>query len=135
MINNMGRKMEIDNVLNTVICGDSLQVMKQLPSESVDLIITSPPYNLGVSSGSGVRKALSNGSNWKTCKYSDDMPYEKYLEWQEMCVAEMFRLIKDNGAIFYNNKNRVQNGLLEDRSVIAKKFPLRQIITWKRGGG
>ena len=133
--------MEISEVLNTVIHGDCLQVMKQLPSESVDLIVTSPPYNLGVSSGSGVKKAHSKYSNWKTCKlangydgYTDDMPYEDYIEWQKQCVAEMFRLIKQDGAIFYNNKNRVQNGLLEDRGVIAKNLPLRQIIIWKRGG-
>ncbi len=46
----------------------------------------------------------------------------------------MYRLIKENGAIFYNNKNRVQAGLLQDRREIVKDFPLRQIITWKRNG-
>ena len=38
------------------------------------------------------------------------------------------------GAIFYNNKNRVQNGLIQDRGEIVREFPLRQIITWKRKG-
>ena len=58
------------------------------------------------------------------------MPYPE----QKDCVAEMYRLIKENGAIFYNNKNRVQAGLLQDRREIVKDFPLRQIITWKRNG-
>ena len=58
----------------------------------------------------------------------------EYIQWQKECVAEMFRLIKPTGAIFYNNKNRVQGGLLQDRGEIVRGFPLRQIITWKRSG-
>ena len=67
--------------------------------------------------------------------YEDNLPYDEYIAWQKQCVAEMLRLIKDDGVVFYNNKNRVQHGLLEDRSEILQEFPLRQIITWKRNGG
>lgn len=131
--------MQISEVLNTVIHGDCLQVMKQLPDECIDLIITSPPYNIRNSTGNGFKSpaarwlnaALRNGYDG----YADDMPYEKYIKWQKECVAEMFRLIKPDGAIFYNNKNRIQGGVLEDRGIILKDFPLRQIITWKRAGG
>lgn len=131
--------MQISEVLNTVIHGDCLQVMKQLPDECIDLIITSPPYNIRNSTGNGfkspnsrwINAALRNGYDG----YADNMPYEKYIEWQKECVAEMFRLIKPDGAIFYNNKNRIQGGVLEDRGIILKDFPLRQIITWKRAGG
>ena len=45
---------------------------------------------------------------------------KEYIAWQKQCVAEMLRLIKDNGVVFYNNKNRVQHGLLEDRSEILR---------------
>ncbi|HLD83754.1 MAG TPA: hypothetical protein VI979_02790, partial [archaeon] len=41
--------------LNKIICGDALTVMKQIPDESVDLIITSPPYNLKNSTGNGMK--------------------------------------------------------------------------------
>ena len=47
----------------------------------------------------------------------------------------MWRLIDDNGAIFYNHKWRVQNGLIQDRREIVNSFPVRQIIIWKRKGG
>ena len=46
----------------------------------------------------------------------------------------MIRIIKDDGAVFYNNKNRVQNGLIQDRGEIVRGFPLRQVIIWKRKG-
>jgi modification methylase len=47
----------------------------------------------------------------------------------------MLRLLKDDGAIFYNHKWRVQAGLLQDRQDIVTGFPVRQIIIWKRKGG
>jgi modification methylase len=63
------------------------------------------------------------------------MPHEKYVKWQKECLTEMFRLIKDDGAIFYNHKWRVQDGLLQDRQDIVSDFPVRQIIIWRRKGG
>jgi modification methylase len=47
----------------------------------------------------------------------------------------MFRILPDDGAIFYNHKWRVQGGLLQDRQDIVSGFPVRQIIIWKRKGG
>lgn len=47
----------------------------------------------------------------------------------------MFRLLKNDGAIFYNHKWRVQNGLMQDRNDIIRDLPVRQIIIWKRKGG
>ena len=75
--------------------------------------------------------ALLNGY----ADYDDSMPYEKYIAWQRECLTEMFRIIPNNGAIFYNHKWRVQAGLLQDRKEIVEGFPVRQIIIWKRAGG
>jgi modification methylase len=47
----------------------------------------------------------------------------------------MLRLIPVDGAIFYNHKWRVQDGLLQDRQDIVVGLPIRQIIIWKRKGG
>ena len=63
------------------------------------------------------------------------MPHDEYVAWQRDCLSEMFRLIKNDGAIFYNHKWRVQAGLLQDRQDIVSGFPVRQIIIWKRKGG
>lgn len=63
------------------------------------------------------------------------MPHDKYVEWQKNCLREMMRLIKNDGAIFYNHKWRVQDKLLQDRHDIVKEFPVRQIIIWRRKGG
>lgn len=130
----------MSDCLNGIIHGDCLEVMRSLPDKCVDVVITSPPYNLLNSTGNGLKKNTHTGK-WKNAaikngyeEHEDNMPYEKYVAWQRECVAEMCRLIKDDGAVFYNNKNRVQGGLLEDRGRILDGFPLRQIITWKRKG-
>lgn len=138
--NNNSAKLNIDSIKNKIVQGDCLEVMKALPEKSIDIIITSPPYNLLNSTGNGLKKNTNCGK-WKNASikdgykdYDDNMPYPAYIEWQKQCVAEMYRLIKDDGVIFYNNKNRVQAGLLQDRREIVMDFPLRQIITWKRSG-
>lgn len=132
--------MKIDEIINSFICGDALQEMKKFPDESIDLIITSPPYNLKNSTGNGMKNgkcgkwanaALINGYS----TYDDNMPYDEYVRWQRDCLSEMMRLINNTGAIFYNHKWRVQKGLIQDRHEIVDGFPVRQIIIWKRNGG
>lgn len=131
----------IESVVNTIINGDCLSVMKGLPDESVDLIITSPPYNLKNSTGNGMSHNTRTGK-WAGAAlrngyevHNDNMPHEQYVKWQNDCLLEMYRLLKDDGAIFYNHKRRVQNGLLQDRDDILKGLPVRQIIIWRRKGG
>lgn len=127
-------------VLNKIICGDAITEMKKMPDESIDLIITSPPYNLKNSTGNGMKDG--RGGKWGNAAlingyatYDDNMPYDKYIQWQRNCLSEMMRLIPEDGAIFYNHKWRVQNGLIQDRREIIEGFPVRQIIIWKRKGG
>jgi len=126
---------------NKIICGDCLEVMKEIPDESIDLVVTSPPYNLGI------RKTFGNTQNWKGKwnksklqsvgydQHNDYMPEDQYIAWQQKVLAESFRTLKKTGAIFYNHKWRVQKGIFQQRTDIIKGLPLRQIIIWKKAGG
>lgn len=123
-----------------IICGDSIEVMKQIPDGVVNLVVTSPPYNLKNSTGNGMKDG--RGGKWKNAAlvngyshYDDNMPHDEYVAWQRACLQEMMRVLSDDGAIFYNHKWRVQNGLLQDRQDIVDGFPVRQIIIWRRKGG
>ena len=129
-----------DKYLNQFLCGDSLSVMREMPDSSVDLVVTSPPYNLKNSTGNGMKDG--RGGKWSNASlingykdHADCMPHSEYAAWQHQCLLEMFRLLKDDGAIFYNHKWRVQAGLLQDRSDIVTGLPVRQIIIWRRKGG
>ena len=136
----------LDAWLNGIHQGDALGLMKQMPDGCVDLVFTSPPYNLRNSTGGqgGNRPRdkwtstfLRNGYR----NHSDNMRVSAYIEWQRACVREAARLVAPNGAIFYNHRRRVQNDVLEDhaRHIIdaAEEFGLmlRQEITWYKGSG
>ena len=96
--------------LNKIYCIDVLEGLKKLDDASIDLIITSPPYNkIGLS---GIQK----GKKWnKTIDYNDDpnndnMNEQDYQDWQIEVLNECFRVLKKDGSMFYNHKNRIHNG-------------------------
>jgi modification methylase len=131
-----------DQYTDRFLQGRCEDVMKKLPSESIDLVVTSPPYNLRNSTGNGMKDG--RGGKWanaalikgyEDASFNDNMPHNEYVEWQRDCLTEMMRVLKPNGAIFYNHKWRVQAGLLQDRTDIVSGFPVRQIIIWRRKGG
>ena len=130
----------LENYIDKIICSDCLTEMRNLPDNCIDLAVTSPPYNLKNSTGNGMK--CGKGGKWANAAlingyatYDDCMPYDEYCQWQRECLREMYRLIKDDGAIFYNHKWRVQAGLIQDRHEIVGEFPVRQIIIWQRKGG
>lgn len=131
----------VTKFVNKIVHGDCLATMRKLPDQSIDLIITSPPYNIRNSTGGGLASTGAKGKwgNAELCKgyegHTDDMPYDQYVQWQRDCLTEMLRLIPETGAIFYNHKWRVQDGLIQDRREILDQFPVRQIIIWQRAGG
>jgi modification methylase len=131
---------EIDAYKNKFLHGDALETMRALPSESINLCITSPPYNIWEYNGMHNKKMRSQ--RWKSSKlleqayenFDDYMVPDEYIEYQRNCISEMLRLLKPTGAIFYNHKYRIRGGLLDDRSNITQGFPVRQIIIWARNG-
>lgn len=130
----------MDKWRGIVHCGDCVDVMARMPAGSVDLVVTSPPYNIRNSTGNGMKDG--RGGKWKNAAlikgyadHDDAMPHHEYAAWQRQCLAAMMRLLREDGAIFYNHKWRVQGGLLQDRSDIVTGFPVRQVIIWQRDGG
>ena len=99
-------------LLNQTICGDAMSVMRRMPSGSVGLVITSPPYNIRNSTGNGLKNG--RGGKWENAAlqhgythHDDRMPHDEYVSWQRQCLAEMLRVVAEDGAIFYNHKWRV----------------------------
>ena len=116
--------------VNKIHCGDCVEVLSKMPPDSIETIVTSPPYNLRNSSGGGLKNG--SGGKWENAEllhgYSetdDCLPYDEYVRWQRDCLKAMMRVLKSDGAIFYNHKWRVQRGLLQDRSEIVDGFPVR----------
>jgi len=135
---------------NTIVQGDCGELLNKLPSESIDLVITSPPYNMLISSGGGMRgsrksmtsKRNISGGSWQPElgdgyeDYGDNMPWPEYRAWQGRILLKLWKILKPTGAIFYNHKPRVQYGkLVWAIDWIPKWLSIRQQIIWRRPGG
>lgn len=119
---------------------DCVSGMAKLAPETIRMVVTSPPYNLKNSTGNGMKDG--RGGKWSNAAlingydaHEDMMPHDQYVAWQRQCLDGMMRVLREDGAIFYNHKWRVQDGKLQDRSDIVAGFPVRQIIIWQRSGG
>ena len=130
----------MDSWSGKVHAGDCVELMAKMPVGSIDVIVTSPPYNIKNSTGNGLKNG--SGGKWPQAAliegyaaHDDAMPHVEYVEWQRRCLTAMMRVLREDGAIFYNHKWRIQGGLLQDRADIIEGFPVRQIIIWQRNGG
>ncbi|MEP6809986.1 MAG: site-specific DNA-methyltransferase [Chthoniobacterales bacterium] len=96
--------------------GDCVAGMAQLEEKSIDLIVTSPPYNLGIAYG----------------KYSDSQERGSYLDWCEQWGAATRRVLKADGSFFLNVGAAPSNPLLPFELVLRlqKHFTLQNSIHW-----
>lgn len=99
-----------------IIRGDCLSVLKKMKASSVDVIITSPPYNLGI-----------NYSAYKDRKKEED-----YLDWLEAICLEIKRVMKDHGSFFLNIAGSSSNPWLPFELILRlrKIFHLQNHIDW-----
>lgn len=100
----------------TLILGDCLSEMKKMADRSIDIVVTSPPYNLGVQYGT----------------YDDAGPRASYLAWIYDISSELFRILSDDGSIFLNvgGSNTDPWIPFDVASEFRKKFTLQNNITW-----
>lgn len=129
----------MDNLnVNRIYNIDVLEGLRKLPNNSVDLIITSPPYNkMGLN---GKQK----GKNWnKTIDYGgdadiDNKPEDDYQEWIIQILNECHRVLKKDGSLFFNHKNRIKVGKGEISTpmdfIRYSPFKVRQEIIWEHSG-
>jgi site-specific DNA-methyltransferase (adenine-specific) len=83
--------------------GDCLEMLPALAAESFDLVVTSPPYNLGI--------------NYKSFK--DTAPREEFLAWCGKWAAEVKRVMADDASFFLNVGAAPANPLMPHQLVLA----------------
>jgi modification methylase len=117
--------------------GDCMDMLSAL--SDVDLVVTSPPYNLGTKCGGpsgmhvGSLAARSLAAGYQ--EYDDAMDQDAYDKWQTAAVAAMWGTLSVTGAIFYNHKPRIQDGRAILPTQYGGSLPLRQIVVWNRRTG
>ena len=95
-----------------LICGDCIGELKKVPTESIDLIITDPPYNVGIDYG----------------VYKDEPAKQKeYINWCKTWLEECIRVLKKSGSFYLFNYPENNAKLL---SFLEEKLRVRRWLTW-----
>jgi site-specific DNA-methyltransferase (adenine-specific) len=112
---------------NTILLGDVLEMLKTLPSDSVDLGITSPPYNKQGQGGPIVKSVVYD-------EFDDILPEDEYQKQQVEVLDELWRIIKPGGSFFYNHRCRWENGIMMHPMewLLKTKWNVKQEIIWNR---
>lgn len=118
----------MDDYKNTIIQGDTLQVLKSIPANIFDIGVTSPPYN---------KQEKNKGWLVKNVVYDtfkDVLPESEYQENQINVLNELFRVTKTGGHFFYNHKIRWVNGTMIHPMewLLKTDWCVRQEIIWDR---
>jgi len=116
-----------------LILGDCLEKLKEITDESIDCIVTSPPYNKGFWSKN---RNVNNGFKTKSRRitygdFDDKLQPNIYEQQQINVLEECIRVIKPTGSIFYNHID-----ILSEHQTIhptwVYRFPVKQIIIWNK---
>jgi site-specific DNA-methyltransferase (adenine-specific) len=102
----------------TFFLQDCLDGMKlNLKDRSIDVVVTSPPYNIGVKYGK---------------HYDDNLPKEEYLEWMQNVGDQIKRILKDDGSFFLNVGNTPKDQWIawDVANSLRRKFALQNVIHW-----
>ncbi|MEO8439392.1 MAG: site-specific DNA-methyltransferase [Spartobacteria bacterium] len=96
--------------------GDCVAGMATLEAASVDLVVTSPPYNLGIRYG----------------KYVDSGARERYLDWCNEWAAQIRRVLRPDGSFFLNVGAAPSNPMLPHELILRLRefFVLQNTIHW-----
>ena len=96
--------------------GDALDILGRLPDSSVDAVVTSPPYNLGI--------------RYRT--YDDGMPRDEYLRWTSDWVQAVGRVLSRRGSLFLNVGAKPKDPwtALDVAQAARPHLELQNIIHW-----
>ena len=98
--------------MTTLYNGDCLEVMKQIPDGSVDLVLTDPPYNIGK-------------AKW------DKIP--DYVNWCGNWIKECERVLKDNGSFYFWHNDMPQIAQLMEWIRQNTRFVFNSFCIWDKG--
>ena len=106
--------------LNKIINGDCIKILKQIPDKYIDVIITSPPYNIGIDYG---------------LTYNDNKENKEYYKLIKMFLFESHRVLKDKGIVCVVIGEQNGNNLLTDFRILLDNAKFNKIknIVWFKG--
>ena len=113
----------------TLLNGDCLQKLKELGDNTIDLVVTSPPYNKNY----WLRNRNQKGKRIITYdSITDSLTPTEYIKQHTEVLNELVRVIKPTGSIFYNHIDIFHKHNTIHPSYVYN-FNVKQVIVWDRG--
>jgi len=119
-------KPNINKLKNKIIQGDALEILKTFPDESVDCVITDPPYNIGGKSNKLTKVGSEIKSNEEVLGGWDNI--DNYFDWTRNWLKEVFRVTR-NGVFSFFDLNEI--GKLKDLVESMGFYPKNFIVMVK----
>lgn len=150
------KKQDIHNFIDTIICGDCIEILQNIPDNSISGCITDPPYNYeiigqkwdkdeserriervknsstlvkNIPYGSGLSGGVRN-KRWYDRNRANTLAYDK---WVEKWGRELYRILKPGAFIFVFNSSRTVAHIQVSLENVG--FYARDILVWKRNAG
>jgi len=110
--------------INSIVCCDCIEGLKELPDNYVDLVLTDPPYNTGMS------KKESNCPTRLGNFFNDSLKEEDYQKLVNESCQEFYRILKENRAIYaYMNWKELGRWI---NKMKENKFNIKNVIVWDK---
>jgi site-specific DNA-methyltransferase (adenine-specific)/modification methylase len=120
--------------LNKIYQEDCLSTLKKMKDDSVDVVITSPPYNMNlrIRNGKYCSRQIVKEISTKYTEFSDNLPIDEYNEFHTNVLKELLRV---SDLIFYNIQ--IVTGSKRSIFKMIGEFSenLKEIIVWDKGNG
>ncbi|MCJ8355314.1 DNA-methyltransferase [Novacetimonas hansenii] len=99
-----------------LVRGDCLKVLRRMPADSVDVVVTSPPYNIGL----------------RYSTYNDTLDEQGYLDWMVAISRQVRRVMKPDGSFFLNIAGSSAQPWLPFELMVRLRalFALQNHISW-----
>ena len=115
--------------LNEITCGDCEQLIQDLDDNSIDLLITSPPYNVNL----GYNKKHKNPYDL----YQDNLPYQEYLDWLQSIFGKVKDKMVVGGRVCINIGDKANGSVPTHSNVIQfmtheLNYVLMTTIIWNK---
>ncbi|MCA9346777.1 site-specific DNA-methyltransferase [Candidatus Saccharibacteria bacterium] len=125
---------KVEKILNTIVQGDALELLRKLPDQCIDLLIADPPYNLskGMSLKLASGSLVGTGGNWeKVMQKWDDYDLLGYMEFTELWLREAKRVLKPTGSMWvfgtYHN-----SGIINTLMQLLGIEIINEVVWYKR---
>ncbi len=119
---------DINSIVNNIYMGDAVTILKKMPSDSIHLVLTSPPYNVG--------------HNYDG--YDDNLDWNRYKKFMEEVMKEIYRILVKGGRLAINVPFAVKNKNTKEVKFLATLiagiceeigFKEFEFIVWHKGKG